>query len=59
MNFNKNQNKVLVLGSEGKGLRRLTKIKCDYLARIENSDISFSTLNVSTSAAIALYQLNN
>jgi 23S rRNA (guanosine2251-2'-O)-methyltransferase len=59
LNFNKNQNKVLVLGSEGKGLRRLTKIKCDYLARIENSDISFSTLNVSTSAAIALYQLNN
>jgi len=59
INFNKSQNKVLVLGSEGKGLRRLTKIKCDYLAKIENSDVSFSTLNVSTSAAIALYQLNN
>lgn len=59
LNFSKNQNKVLVLGSEGKGLRRLTKINCDYLAKIENSSMSFSTLNVSVSTAIALYQLNN
>ena len=55
-----NQPKVLVMGSEGKGLRRLTKTKCDILAFIENkADDNFSTLNVSVSAAISLYQLSS
>ena len=55
-----NQPKVLVLGSEGKGLRRLTKTKCDIIAFIENkAEDNFSTLNVSASAAISLYQLSS
>ncbi len=55
-----NQPKVLVMGSEGKGLRRLTKTKCDIMAFIENkADDNFSTLNVSVSAAISLYQLSS
>ena len=54
------QPKVLVMGSEGKGLRRLTKTKCDIMAFIENkSEDNFSTLNVSVSTAISLYQLSS
>jgi tRNA G18 (ribose-2'-O)-methylase SpoU len=48
------------MGSEGKGLRRLTKTKCDVMAFIENkAEDNFSTLNVSVSAAISLYQLSS
>ena len=55
-----NQSKILVMGSEGKGLRRLTKTKCDIIAFIENkAEDNFSTLNVSVSAAISLYQLSS
>ena len=53
------QPRVLVMGSEGKGLRRLTKTKCDIMAVIENkTNDEFFTLNVSASAAISLYQLS-
>ena len=54
----KNYKKALVLGSEGKGLRRLTKEKCDLLMSINNkNNINFTTLNVSVSSAVALYEL--
>ena len=60
LNIDVNQPRVLVMGSEGKGLRRLTKTKCDIMAFIENkADDGFSTLNVSASAAISLYQLSS
>ena len=50
------QRVVLVLGSEGEGLRRLVAESCDYLARLE-IDPRMESLNVSVAAGIALYLL--
>jgi 23S rRNA (guanosine2251-2'-O)-methyltransferase len=45
---------VLVLGSEGEGLRRLVSERCDALARIGLAQ-HMESLNVSAAAAVALY----
>lgn len=46
---------AIIMGAEGDGMRKLTTKQCDFLVRLQTSDV-FTTLNVSNAAAIALYE---
>jgi 23S rRNA (guanosine2251-2'-O)-methyltransferase len=48
-------NSAIIMGSEGSGMRRLTKQKCDFLANIPMFG-SVSSMNVSAATAITLYE---
>ena len=46
---------LVVMGAEGKGMRRLTREHCDHLARLPMAG-SVSSLNVSVATGICLFE---
>lgn len=53
--IDKNGKIAIIMGSEGKGMRRLVEEACDSTVRLPISE-RVESLNVSTAAAIALYE---
>ena len=47
---------ALVIGSEGKGLRRMVQKRCDALLHIPMQRGAIGSLNASVAAGIALYE---
>lgn len=55
--INKNGKIAIIMGSEGKGMRRLIEENCDLTVKLPISP-KVESLNVSTAAAITLYEIN-
>ena len=55
--INKTGKTAIIMGSEGKGMRRLVEESCDDTVRLPISP-KVESLNVATAAAITLYELN-
>ena len=55
--LNKAGKTAIIMGSEGKGMRRLIEESCDMTVRLPISE-KVESLNVATAAAIALYEIN-
>ena len=49
---------VLVIGSEGKGLRPLVSKSCDELVSIPQSKTGVASLNASCAASVVLYEIS-
>jgi len=49
--------RVLVVGSEGKGLRRMVRQRCDIVVHIRQEG-PMDSLNASVAAAIAMYEIS-
>lgn len=47
---------VLIIGSEGLGMRRLTRENCDFLVQLPSIG-DFSTLNAAQAATVSLYEI--
>ena len=47
---------ALVIGNEGKGIRRLVKEKCDFLVKIPMAG-TFNSLNASVAGALLMYEV--
>ncbi|PTT80244.1 23S rRNA (guanosine(2251)-2'-O)-methyltransferase RlmB, partial [Pseudomonas sp. HMWF005] len=46
---------ILIMGAEGKGMRRLTREHCDYLVNLPMAG-SVSSLNVSVATGVCLFE---
>jgi len=46
---------VMIMGAEGKGMRRLTREHCDFLVKLPMSG-SVSSLNVSVATGVCLFE---
>lgn len=55
--LNKSGKTAIIMGSEGKGMRRLVEESCDSTVRLPISE-KVESLNVSTAAAIVLYEMS-
>lgn len=55
--INKSGKTAIIMGSEGKGMRRLVEEACDMTVRLPIS-AKVESLNVATAAAITLYEIN-
>lgn len=51
------QGRILVVGSEGKGLRRMVRERCDVVVHIRQRG-PMDSLNASVAAAIAMYEIS-